>query len=720
MAQSYATDQGTLVEPGAYPDIKVQKNNSGLSTTGVLLLIGEAESGPAWSQESDLSQNFFGPDQVSDVVAKYKSGNLVDAFRAAVNPANDQNITGAPAGAFLIKTNAGSKASRAITDPASSAYGTLTAKDYGSFSNLTYFKISNGQAEIVPTTGKFVYTPPAAQVKMVVVINGVKSAETTLAIGTTKTQFKTAMTTAGLTVDEDGSGNLTLSVPTSNTVAAKSLELAETGGSVASIAQNVDTTEVTWISTSSTPVVLTSSAERRILAQIRRQSDGVSNDVNAGGDVVFRIGYKGTSATMTISSTNLTTSVSGGTGSSLNLRLSDFRRLSDLASYINSQTGYTASVATALYGQLSPTVLDRGTFTIASEQGAPTGRIKRDAYDLDKKLTEGTIVSLSQRAAGGLPGNTTSWVYLTGGTMGATTNAQVLAAIDACTKLRGNFVIPLFSQNAVLDIEDGLTDDASTYEIDAIHAAVSSHVLEMSKLKRRRHRQGFCSIRAGFSEAKLAAQNIANYRVSMTFQDVRALAADGSIKQFQPWMGAVLAAGMQAAGFYRSLVHKGIKANGAFVVDGSFSDQSDTDREEAIQNGLLAMQRPDTGGLRWNSDQTTYALDGSFVYNSIQAIYAADTVALTIAQRMERAFVGQSVADVSAAVAMSYLQGIMADLKTLKLIAASDDAPLGYKNAKILISGNVMKIELEAKLAGAILFIPITTSFSQVEQAASL
>jgi hypothetical protein len=720
MAQSYQTDQGLLVEAGAYPDIKVQRNNSGLSTTGVLLLIGEAESGPAWTQETDLSENFFGPDKLSDVAAKYKSGNLVDAFRAAVNPANDQNITGAPQGAFLIKTNAGTKASKAILDPASSAYGTVSSKDYGSFTNLTYFTITDSQSEVVATTGKFVYTPPVAQVKMVVVINGVKSAETTLAISATKSDFKTAMTTAGLVVNEDGDGYITLSAPTTNTVAGKTLELAETGGSIESIVQNVDTTEVTWVSKTGAPKVLTSASERKVISKVRRQSDGVSADATAGGDVVFVIGYQGTTASMTISSTHLTTSVSGGSGSNLNLRLSDYRRLSDLANYINAQTGYTCAVATALYGQFSPSILDRGTFTINSQWKAATCRIKRDAYDFNRKLSDSGVISLADRADGGLPAIYSTATYLSGGTRGATTSAQALAAIDACTKLRGNFVVPLFSQNATLDAEDGLTDDASTYDIDAINAAVSAHVTDMSKLKRRRHRQGFVSKRADFTEAKLAAQNIANYRVAMTFQDVRALAADGTIKQFQPWMASVLAAGMQAAGFYRSLVHKGIRANGAFVFNGSWSDQSDTDREEAILNGLLAIQRPDTGGLRWNSDQTTYAADGSFVYNSIQAIYAADTVALTIAQRMERAFVGQSVADVSAAVALSYLQGIMADLKTLKLIAASDDAPLGYKNAKILISGSVMKIDIEVKLAGAILFIPITASFSQVEQAASL
>jgi hypothetical protein len=720
MPPRYTTDQGVLIEPGAYVDQKVQQNNSGLSTTGIIMLVGEAEAGPAFSQESDLSQNFFGPGQLSAVLAKYKNGPVVDAFRAAVNPANDPNITGAPAGVYVIKTNAGTKASRPVLASDNSTYGTLTDKSYGSLGNLTYFSVSTTQVEVTPTTGPFEYTPPSAEVRIVVTINGVRSSETVLASSATKATFVSAMTTAGLTVTQDGDGNVTLSVPTGNTVGAKSLEIAQTAGSIASIAQNLDGSEVTWISTPSTPVVLASTSERRALMAIRRQADGISNDIEAGGDVVFVVGYKGTSATMSISATQLTTTVVGGAGQNLSLRLDNFRRLSDLATYINSQTGYTAAVSTSLYGQLSPTVLDRGTFGIATVQGIATGRVKRDAFDFFRRLSDGSeLVQMPQRPTAGLPA-VAAISYLSGGTKGGTSSADVVSAFGAAGSLRGNFVVPLFSQNAVDDIEAGLTDGDSTYSLSVINAALSSHVLEMSKLKRKRNRQGFASFRGSFAEAKLAAQNIANYRVAMTFQDVRAVSGDGSaIKQFQPWMGSVLAAGMQAAGFYRSLVFKGIQASGALVADGSFTDQDDALREQAIENGLLAIQRPETGGLRWNSDQTTYATDESFVYNSVQAVYAADIIALTIAQRLERRFVGQSVADVKASIALSYLQQIMKDLKDLKLIAASDDAPLGYKNARITISGNVMKVEIEVKLAGAILFIPITTFYTQVQQSAA-
>jgi hypothetical protein len=419
----------------------------------------------------------------------------------------------------------------------------------------------------------------------------------------------------------------------------------------------------------------------------------------------------------------VSSSVTGGTGAAFpTLKLADFRKLSDLAAFINSQTGWSCSVATSIYGQLPCTALDQGTYFCGTDVGGKTGRIKKDAYDFYKRLSEGSATVQfgipPARAASGLP-DVQATFYLDSGAKGATTSAGVAAAIDKLASLRGNFVVPLFSRDATDDITDGLTESTSTYTIAGVNAAVSSHVLAMSKLKLRRHRQGFCSFRGSFANAKLAAQNIANYRVAMTFQDVKALSGAGTITQYQPWMTAVLAAGMQAAGFYRSLVFKGVNASGVLMADGSVTDQSDADLEAAIENGLLAIQRPDGGGLRWNSDQTTYATDESFVFNSVQATYASDTIALTVAQRMERAFVGQSVADVSASVALSYLQGIMADMKRLKLIAASDDAPLGYKNAQIVISGNAMRVTVEIKLAGAILFIPIAFLVTQVQQTAS-
>lgn len=204
----------------------------------------------------------------------------------------------------------------------------------------------------------------------------------------------------------------------------------------------------------------------------------------------------------------------------------------------------------------------------------------------------------------------------------------------------------------------------------------------------------------------------------MAFQDNKQIGGDGSIQQFLPWMTAVQAAAMQAAGFYRNIEFKGMNTSGVLSRAGDFDDRSDSQLEDALKAGLLPAKRASTGGFVFASDQSTYGKDNNFVFNSLQAVYAADTVSLTTAQRMETAFVGQSVADISAAVALTFLEGIMADMLRLKLIAPSDDAPKGFKNAKIRISGNAMLVSLEIKLATAIDFITIDFLVSPVQQSA--
>jgi hypothetical protein len=472
------------------------------------------------------------------------------------------------------------------------------------------------------------------------------------------------------------------------------------------------------------PKVITSASEYRAALTVGRQSDGMVETVAAGGEVALRIGYNGTTATVTVAGTQLTTTVAGGTGAALSIDLRKVKTLADLAAYISAQTGYTASVGTALLGQLpcvlnGKSVLDVGTAGICSEQGAQPGRIKHDAHAFHLALTQGSALVQLQggQAASGLPA-VTGTVFLAGGAKGGSTQAQVVAAIDACEKLRVNFVVPLFSRDAAADIAEGLTESASDYQIDGINAAAKGHVLRMSAFKRRRNRQAFVSKKDTFAQVKLAANNLASHRVAITMQDFKVVASDGTIRQFQPWMGSVLASAMQAAGFYRSIMFKGINCSGVLVPDGSFADSHDPDLEDATKNGILVAQRVETGGFRWVTDQTTYGADGNFVYNSIQAVYAADLVAATTSDRMEKAFVGQSLADVTASVALAYLKGIMADLKRLKLIAGDDEAPLGFVNARIQISGNTMKVSMTVKLATTLVFIPITFLVNEVRSAA--
>ncbi len=984
MAQSYQTTSVTMIKPGAIVDVKVQSPNSGLSTTGILMLVGEADSGPDVSSETDITENGYGPDALASVIAKYGSGNIVDAFRVAAAAANDPNIQGAPSRIFISKTNISTKASGTLQRAGlASSYGVLADKNYGASGNLINAAVISGTAEVAPTTGSFTYIPTPSTSSLNMRINGganlpvtvsakmppstlvgsVMDAATASLSGPLVSGLNVTMATGGvnravlgattvadartvalavpsganitLTISSgawevtpsvgdtliipqtgtygsvtvspfDGAGaanrgayvvtaatssvisatklrndvagvlvnpvpvgasdilavndficyspivlqnmtgtersvltglvaqtvvgtasgqSMTLTLQTGAQWAAlpqvgdnllipasapatwrggsnvnvgwyqvtaattgvgagastivmtrlsngtpasfiataiaavtdlrvlrpaidgvgKGLEVFDGGGTELITTQlfNLSSTPVTWVSTAAVPAILLSASETSNTLTVGRQSDALSEAITGPSDVVLRVGYHGggvstVTGSMTISGTTLTTTVANGNGAPLSINLLNYRTLGDLATYINTQTGYVCSVASTLFGQqlltyqdpitlAYRTVLDKGTWGIASHNiGAaatvsPAGRVKKDAYALWVKISNSLLSQLgtvSAPAGAGQP-EVQSLFFLSGGAKGSTSNANVVTAIDAMEKIRGNFLVPLFSRDASLDSADSLTDATSTYTIDYINASAKTHVLALSTTKRRRNRQAMLSKKTTFTAAKLAANNLASARCSMTFQDFKTTDSTGTLRQYQPWMGAVYAAAMQAAGFYKPIVKKFMNTSGVLMADGTYSDQLDSQVEDALLNGLLPAERAETGGFRWVSDQTTYAVDNNFVYNSIQAVYVADTIALTIAQRMENAFVGQSLADLSAGLMLSFLTAIMIDIKRLHLTTSSDDAALGFKNATVRISGPAAEVSLNIKLAGALYFIPITAYISQVTQTAS-
>jgi hypothetical protein len=841
MAKSLVTENGTVYIPGGYASYKVQSNPGGLATTGVLLLVGEADAGPAWSLESDLEANAFGPDSLADVVSKYKSGPLVDAFKGIVSPANDADIIGSFSRAVLLKTNLGTKASSGLLKVGGGSYGTLYDKSYGKLGNLTSFSVASAQAEALPTTSAFTYIPAVGTVAYNLRVNGGAAVTGgTLSANTTPTALVSALdaltgvaasggvnravlsaATGTLTLTAVSGNNITLTrsvafdgTPTigdtlvipagapaglrdpaggatdenvgayvitnvaSTVLTATKLSDAGRGGAsigvitapattaAVSIGATTDIvvyspvtvaleagavidgrgkslefaeltsgtdllsrtafvlgtiTPVSWVSKASAGYVLGSGAEYKVTLAVQRSTDNISESYTVGGEIPLRIGYEGTTGTVTITDTTLTTSVAGGTGTNLSITLADFPTIQSLRDYIASQTGYSAAVGTATLGLLSPVYLDNVTAEgIASTHPSLTpGRIKVDGYRFWKAISDGSsLVQLgnpSAQANSGLPAVKTL-TFLSGGLKGATSNTDVTNAITALESVQGNFLVTLFSRDASADIADGLTDTGSTYDIASVNAASKSHVLAMSQFKRRRNRQALSSIQAAFATQKDAAANTASFRVNMAFQNPKDVDSAGNLKTFQPWMLAAKAAAMQAAGFYKSIENKGINISGLVHSAGDFNEKSDSQMEEALLAGLMPARKSPTGGYTWVSDQTTYGKDNNFVFNSLQAVYAADTVALTAAQRMERAIVGQSVADVNKNVAMTLLENIMADMLRLKLIAPSDDAKRGYRNAKIRIAGNAMLVSLEIKLATAISFVAIDFLVAPVEQ----
>lgn len=834
MAQSFVDPiGGELTIPGAYPSITVAPANGGLATTGVIVLMGEADSGPAFDEEEDLSENSFAADDIQSIVAKYKSGPVVDAARAASGAAVDPEITNTFSRCIIVKTNKGSKASTSFaTEIVGEAFGGR-AKSAGSLGNLITRLVETDVAQVYPTTGPFTYIPQPGALQFEIRESGGLATVVNLLADDSPAAAATGLGASGGTarvgcVPNSGVdtlviaavGNvvtLTLSNPWVGVAVGDTLEInnaafagagggnvgwyvvtavagavvtatklsdkSTTVGHVAGVVVApaavgsaavtypadlrfyrpveylwgaslldgiVPTLEVAatsalagdtdprnacrdlgtatvaeWVSASGAAYVIVGT-ERKVKITLARKSDSIEEEYIVGGEVGLKLGYDGYNAWVKTTSTgieyyyrltNVSTPVTG------TITYAQYPTINDVVAFFAQLPNWTASAGTNVLGNLPSTALDvtkwgavDNAVSCGTTHGGYSGRVKTDAYRLAQTLAASYLLELSSTPHAGLPANA-AIAFLAGGTKGATTGQRITDAITSMEQLRANFIIPCFSRNATEDIADQLTDAASTYTIEAINSAVKTHVHRMSGMKTKRNRQAFVSFRGAFNDAADAASNLASHRCLMVFQDVKN-AASGDIVQYQPFVGAALAAATQAGGFYKSIVRKQVNITGAIQAAGDWTYNKDSNVENALKAGLNPIKKAEEGGYVWVSDQTTYGKDNKNFYNSAQMVYAGDIVALTTAQRMDRAFVGQSLADVSAPLALSYLDSIMADFLRLKLIAPSSDAPLGYKNAKVLITGGVMRVSVEVKIAGSIYFIPISFYVTEITQSA--
>jgi hypothetical protein len=245
-----------------------------------------------------------------------------------------------------------------------------------------------------------------------------------------------------------------------------------------------------------------------------------------------------------------------------------------------------------------------------------------------------------------------------------------------------------------------------------VHALIKNHCLHFSTPKLKRHRIGFLSIMDTYAVSRVKAQTAGNYRLSMSFQQASQLNSVGNTVVFQPWIVACIAAGMQCAGFYKSICNKA--ANVISYMDPSDYDSgSPGDVEDALEAGLLPLAQ-DTTRNYFVSDQNTYGFDNNNVYNSIQAVYLSDVIALDLTSSLQKEYVGKSTGDINEAIVGAFIAKKMANYKTQRAIVGTQKTPLGYKNLKISLVAPALYVSIEMIIASAIYFIPLSINIDTV------
>jgi len=138
MAINVSFNGATIYKPGAYSKTTIDLGGGfPLSPTGIVAIFGEADAGAPGSAETNIANNVFSPDQLTQIRAKYRSGNIVDACNFLFAPGADGAIPSGAQSVYIYKTNASVRASLALA----SAYGTVRANEWGIGGNRITLKI---------------------------------------------------------------------------------------------------------------------------------------------------------------------------------------------------------------------------------------------------------------------------------------------------------------------------------------------------------------------------------------------------------------------------------------------------------------------------------------------------------------------------------------------------------------------------------------------------
>jgi hypothetical protein len=426
----------------------------------------------------------------------------------------------------------------------------------------------------------------------------------------------------------------------------------------------------------------------------------------------------------------LTTAVTGVSSVDLNINLLQYPTLAALASYLNAQPGYKAEVD-AVYANLSPLKLDQvsalGILSLTDSPVAPAGRVKKDKSDVTDLFAESSILEAEISATRGLP-DAQAKVFLAGGIVGATSAAALVAALDEFEKVRINTVVPLFSRDASQDIAEGKTDESSTYLIDSIHAAVKSHCTLMSNTKNRSERHCVLAFRGSYADAKDKAAALSSFRCQLVFQDVKALSTDGQSKWMQPHALAAEVAGMRSGAVIGlPLTFKFFNISGLRHTTSQLDEVPEdvvidfeprTQYDDAIDAGLTFLENPASGGFRCVVDNTTYTKDDNWVYNRMATLHASDVVVYDFRTRLENAIIGSRNTDWTEVSIRALCESLLTGYRGQGLLGSTADAPNGFSNLSVILSGNTVVIDATVILVEGIDFVLSTITLKRNVSAA--
>ncbi len=726
----------------------------GLSSTGIVHLLGEADGGAPGTSGVVIIDD---PALAKEL---FRSGPLADAIRVAFNPSGDNRI---PGGAFRViayKTNASTQSS--IQLPGDEA--TITDTSTGA-STTTVITLVTGGLTPDAHIGRWLQLdgPPAVKRRIVdndattvtvspgfstapVVTDPVSILDSQLVV--TSSDYGAHTSQVSIEVEPGVGQGVVVTLAFEDTVerspevgGLSKLDLKYLGGPVLETGTiTINSATTLDLDGAAAPganawdalmIRFADGSQRLIASHTAADPTAIVLDAAHGLTTTQQTDLNGTTATII----DVTSAVGNFTGSnglalsftsavlptaddlSLNFSTLSLTTLRELVDYINGNTNYEAAIPAGV--NADTTLLanydfgDRNTGVDVRFDDAIDPNNKRSfRQDLTAvvawindfstlataaKATVGTDEGSELPAStGGVQGTVRDVpVYLVGGVRGTSSNSNFQAGFDQLIQLRGNHVSPLIAQ----DLTNEGNGSAATFE------SVGAQLKEQVKKARTTDKNemgGYIGFKGDKDAIIAQAAKFNDTDVQMMPQQMGFLDVDGTLKTFDEWGSAVAAAGMRSGAneVGEPLTYKTINTV-TLTQDSSWSPSSRTDANQLLAGGVMFAEVTNAGLVRWVRDLTTHIQDDNIAFIDGNTRDAVRFIAYDMRQFLEDRFTGVKATPANAAAIRDSVQVKMAEYLENNIIVESLDPETesklipGFRNLRVFIEGNTATIRVE-------------------------
>ena len=388
----------------------------------------------------------------------------------------------------------------------------------------------------------------------------------------------------------------------------------------------------------------------------------------------------GSAATVTIDSTSLTTTITGGPGGEdLTLLFADYPTLKEMIDFIDTQATYTASLvdvssgrATSELDAVSLVDIQTAVVTLKSDLQAIIDVLNSGGF------TELVTAAYAAAATSRIVPDNIPFTFMTGGTTPLPTSTDWANALVELGK-KDVKIIVLISGNA------------------GIHAMGDAHAQSLSDILGKRER-----IQIAGGELGEYTTDLSNYldravalnsdRTVLIPHGIQDIDDDGNTVDIDPKFVACQVAGMMAgAGIGEPLTFKFFKAVGLE------RDFSDPEKIQLANGGLMIAEFVETQGFRWVHSKSTWLIDGKFTRVEPSTRMAADETARSVRVGLEARFTGVKQTPTLLAESVSLTDTILSNLAKpgTEIIVGDEDSP-PYKNIQSYNIGDALFVSFEA------------------------